>query len=62
MNEAFAVIAAHPDDEVLGCAGTIAKLTKEGHQVHKLWSSNLKRWQPIRMSTGHFRTGDQVNL
>lgn len=26
-------IAAHPDDEVLGCGGTIARLTKEGHAV-----------------------------
>jgi LmbE family N-acetylglucosaminyl deacetylase len=27
------VIAAHPDDEVLGCGGTIARLTREGKQV-----------------------------
>lgn len=30
------VIAAHPDDEVLGCGGTIAKLSAEGHEVHVL--------------------------
>jgi LmbE family N-acetylglucosaminyl deacetylase len=28
------VIAAHPDDEVLGCGGTIARLTGEGNRVH----------------------------
>ncbi len=28
------VIAAHPDDEVLGCGGTIARLAQEGHNVN----------------------------
>lgn len=28
------VIAAHPDDEVLGCGGTIARLTQEGQNVY----------------------------
>lgn len=28
------VIAPHPDDEVLGCGGTIAKHTKEGDEVY----------------------------
>lgn len=30
------VVAAHPDDEVLGCGGTIARLSQEGHDVHIL--------------------------
>jgi LmbE family N-acetylglucosaminyl deacetylase len=30
------VIAAHPDDEVLGCGGTIARLTSEGNNVYTL--------------------------
>ena len=27
------VVAAHPDDEVLGCGGTIARLASEGHTI-----------------------------
>ena len=28
------VIAAHPDDEVLGCGATVARLADEGNEVH----------------------------
>ncbi|MBI5682428.1 MAG: PIG-L family deacetylase [Deltaproteobacteria bacterium] len=28
------IVAAHPDDEVLGCGATIAKHTKTGDEVH----------------------------
>jgi LmbE family N-acetylglucosaminyl deacetylase len=30
------VIAAHPDDEVLGCGGTIRRLSSQGAEVHVL--------------------------
>jgi LmbE family N-acetylglucosaminyl deacetylase len=28
------VIAAHPDDEILGCGATAARLVMEGHEIH----------------------------
>jgi LmbE family N-acetylglucosaminyl deacetylase len=34
------VLAAHPDDEVLGCGGTIARLAAEGHAVSILILAN----------------------
>ena len=30
------IVAAHPDDEILGCGGTVARLVKEGWQAHVL--------------------------
>lgn len=34
MMHPILILAAHPDDEVLGCGGTIAKLADEGAIVH----------------------------
>jgi len=36
MNKNVLIIAAHPDDEILGCGGTAAKYVKAGYQVSSL--------------------------
>jgi len=37
MNKQILIVAAHPDDEVLGCGGTIARHVKEGDSAHVLF-------------------------
>lgn len=33
MNKKILILAAHPDDEVIGCGGTIAKMASQGHTI-----------------------------
>lgn len=35
-NKTILVVAAHPDDEILGCGGTVARLIKEGFTAYTL--------------------------
>ena len=43
------VVAAHPDDEVLGCGGTIRKFTKKGAKVKILFISDGETSRKIKM-------------
>jgi LmbE family N-acetylglucosaminyl deacetylase len=40
MKESILILAAHPDDDVLGCGGTIAKLSQEGKKIHVAFLSD----------------------
>ena len=40
MSKKILVVAAHPDDEVIGCAGTIKKFTDSGNEVHLIVGSD----------------------
>jgi len=36
MSKKILIVAAHPDDEVLGCFGTVARLIKKGYEAYTL--------------------------
>ena len=40
MKKNILVIAAHPDDEILGCGGTLAKYSSQGHNINILFLTN----------------------
>ena len=40
MTRKILIVAAHPDDEVLGCAGVSAKNVMAGDEVHVLFMTN----------------------
>ena len=40
MKESIMVIAAHADDEALGCGGTMARLAAEGAQIQVVFMAD----------------------
>jgi len=40
MSKSILIVASHPDDEVLGCGGTIARHVEEGDKVNLIFMTN----------------------
>ena len=37
MKKKILIVAAHPDDETLGCGGTVSRMVKDGYQASVLF-------------------------
>lgn len=59
MANNVAVICAHPDDEVLGCGGTVARLANRGQEVHVLIVAEGVTSRDPRRDTEH--RSDELN-
>jgi LmbE family N-acetylglucosaminyl deacetylase len=46
------VVAAHPDDEVLGCGGTMALMAAKGHPVHVLMLADGESSRVAKLARG----------
>ena len=56
INKKILIVAAHPDDEILGCGGTIAKLVKNNCKVDVLF---LSEGVSARSKLGEVRKWDK---
>jgi len=42
------IIASHPDDEILGCGGTMSKFSNEGHEVNVIFVADGETSRPLK--------------
>lgn len=56
------VIAAHPDDEVLGAGATIKKLSDNGHRVHVLIASHISATREENIAAKAFESNRMLGV
>lgn len=59
MKERIAIVSVHPDDETLGCGGTILRHVAAGHPV--LWIIVTSAWEPRFSSTTVAAKAEEVD-
>jgi len=55
MTRQILVVAAHPDDEVLGCGGTLAKHADMGDEIHLVFLANGESSRPVELQNQNQR-------
>ncbi|MCK4521927.1 MAG: PIG-L family deacetylase [Nanoarchaeota archaeon] len=67
MKQTILICSAHPDDEILGCGGTIAKYSKEGNSVISIIFSygesshpHLKKYITTRIRVKESQKADKI--
>lgn len=62
MNKNVLVIAAHPDDEILGCGGTIKKLINSGYKVTSVVAVNGRKEEEERIEPFMIKANKQLGV
>lgn len=62
MQKKVLIIAAHPDDEVLGCGGSMAKLIELGHEVRLCILSSGEGARAINQTTERYQALENIKL
>ena len=57
MNKTL-VIAPHPDDETLGCGGTLLRAAAEGEQIHWLIMTTMRPGEAFSQETVNQRKSE----
>ena len=62
MNKNVLVIAAHPDDEILGCGGTIKKLINNGYKVTSVVAVKGRKEEEERIEPLMTKANEQLGV
>lgn len=69
MSKTILIVAAHPDDEVLGCFGTVAKLIKQGYTAYTLILSGgktsrgrVEQWELDNLKEEMYRANKLIGI